>query len=378
MVSAAAFYSSSSYAAAGDQEAAASVPVPYSCPTPPLPDMDEGGAAECAVMIESAQTYYWPVTVVNGDLGNKTGTTTTPIPTGSGPNTIDIGGGITLDVSSQRDNHGGSGTYSVNYGDLPPNLVSSSAWFGQVECFNGVSTCLPIGTTAYEPDLVWPSIFSDISSLNPKWTAKSCSLGIEFDGVWDPPSALQPASTLDGLSTPVPTVVQTTPSSEPESTPASPSSAPPSGPLQTTAAASSKSISFTAIAESTRPVASLSSELTKAAHSSSPPDPTQPAASTHAADSTQVASPTNPVVTPKSILNGPGQPTRSYAPALVYSDSRLDTPGTSTTCQEPGGIIASVLGVPRTSSIENASPSKISPNDPEQADPATANTRSRA
>ncbi|KAK3621781.1 hypothetical protein LTR56_022598 [Elasticomyces elasticus] len=49
MVSAAAYYSSSSYAAAGDQEDAASVLIPYSCPSPPLPDADEGGAAECAV-----------------------------------------------------------------------------------------------------------------------------------------------------------------------------------------------------------------------------------------------------------------------------------------------------------------------------------------
>ncbi|KAK5723453.1 hypothetical protein LTR15_005151 [Elasticomyces elasticus] len=429
MVSAAAYYSSSSYAAAGDQKAAASVLIPYDCPSPPLSDTDEGGAAECAVMIESAQMYYWPVTVVNGDLCNKTGTTLTPTPTGSGPNTIDIGAGITLvrirlaetsidrrlnelcstsptvyisyfnlsyisrgpnttdsyvtntllgfnptDVSSQRGNHGGSGTYSVNYGDLPPNPVPSSAWFGQVECFNGVSTCLPIGTTAYKPDLVWPPIFSDISSLNPKWTAKSCSLGIEFDGVWDPPSALQPASTVDGPSTPVPTVLPTTSSNRPESTPASPSSTPPSGPVQTTASASSRSTSFTVIAESTKPVVSGLSDHTKAADSSTPQDPTQPAASTHAADSTQIASPTNPVVTSKSVSDGPGQPTRSYAPALAYSESRLDTPGVITTSKNAGEIVASVLGIPRTSSVENASRSQISPDDPVQADPGAATT----
>ncbi|KAK5706393.1 hypothetical protein LTR97_001381 [Elasticomyces elasticus] len=410
MVSAAAYYSSSSYAAAGDQKAAASVLIPYDCPSPPLSDTDEGGAAECAVMIESAQMYYWPVTVINGDLCNKTGTTLTPTPTGSGPNTIDIGAGITLvrirlaETSIDRrlnelykpnrlhqllqpflhlsrpkhnrfrGNHGGSGTYSVNYGDLPPNPVPSSAWFGQVECFNGVSTCLPIGTTAYKPDLVWPSIFSDISSLNPKWTAKSCSLGIEFDGVWDPPSALQPASTVDGPSTPVPTVVPTTSSNRPESTPASPSSRPPSGPAQTVAAASSKSTSFTAVAESTRPVASRSSDHTKAADSSTPQDPTQPTASTHAADSTPVASPTNPVVTSKSVSDGPGQPTRSYAPALAYSESRLDTPGVITTSKNAGEIVASVLGIPRTSSIEHASRSQNNPDDPVQADPGAATT----
>ncbi|KAK4897199.1 hypothetical protein LTR27_005092 [Elasticomyces elasticus] len=429
MVSAAAYYSSSSHAAAGDQEAAAGVLIPYSCPSPPLPDTDEGGAAECAVMIESAQMYYWPVTVVNGDLCNKTGTTITPTPTGSGPNTMDIGGGITLvrtrlfvtwmdcsmnelcsypeqltsptvyisyfnlsyisrgpnttesyvtntllgfdpmDVSSQRGNHGGSGTYSVNYGDLPPNPVPSSAWFGQVECFNGVSTCLPIGTTVYKPDLVWPPIFSDISSLNPKWTAKSCSLGIEFDGVWDPPSALQPASTVDGPSTPVQTVVPTTSSNKPESTPASPSSTPPSGPVPTTAAASSSSTSFTAIAESTKPVVSGSS-----VDSSTSQDPTQPAASTLSADSTQVASRTNHVATSKAVSDGPGQPTRSYAPVLAYSESRLDTPGTTITSRDAGGIIASVLDIPRTSSIENASPSQTMPNDPGKADPGTVTT----
>ncbi|KAK4959101.1 hypothetical protein LTR10_003900 [Elasticomyces elasticus] len=410
MVSAAAYYSSSSYAAAGDQEAAASVLIPYDCPSPPLPDTDDGGAAECAVMIQSAQMYYWPVTVINGDLCNKTGTTITPNPTGSGPNTIDIGSGITLvrtrlsEMSIDcrlnelykpngvhqllqpvlhlprpkhnrfRGNHGGSGTYSVNYGDLPPNPVPSSAWFGQVECFNGVSTCLPIGTTAYKPDLVWPPIFSDISSLNPKWTAKSCSLGIEFDGVWDPPSALQPASTVDGPSTPVPTVVPTTSSNRPESTPASPSSTPPSGPVQTTASASSRSTSFTVIAESTKPVVSGSSDHTKAADSSTPQDLTQPTASTHAADSTPVASPTNPVVTSKSVSDGPGQPTRSYAPALAYSESRLDTPGVTITSKDAGGIIASVLGIPPTSSMENASRSQISPDDPVQADPGAATT----
>ncbi|KAK5732500.1 hypothetical protein LTR17_010439 [Elasticomyces elasticus] len=426
MVSAAAYYSSSSYAAAGDQEAAASVLIPYDCPSPPLTDTDEGGAAECAVMIESAQMYYWPVTVVNGDLCNKTGTTITPTPTGSGPNTIEIGGGITLvrtrssetsidystsptvyisyfnlsyisrgpnttdsyvtntllgfdptDISSQRGNHGGSGTYSVNYGDLPPNPVPSSAWFGQVECFNGVSTCLPIGTTAYKPDLVWPPIFSDISSLNPKWTARSCSLGIEFDGVWDPPSALQLASTVDGPSTPVQTVVQTASSNKTESMPASPSSAPPSGPVQTTPAASSRSTSFTAIAESTKPVDTGSSDPTQSVGSSNPQDPTQPAASTHAVHSTQVASPTNRVAISKSVSHNPGQPIRSYAPALAYSESSLDTPDTSTTSPNAGGNIASVLGIPRTSSIENANRSQISPDDPVQADPGAATTHVR-
>ncbi|KAK3621780.1 hypothetical protein LTR56_022597 [Elasticomyces elasticus] len=297
-----------------------------------------------------------------------------------GPNTTDSYVTNTLlgfnptDVSSQRGNHGGSGTYSVNYGYLPPNPVPSSAWFGQVECFNGVSTCLPIGTTAYKPDLVWPPIFSDVSSLNPKWTARSCSLGIEFDGVWDPPSALQLASTVDGPSTPVPTIAPTTPSNEPESTPASPSSVPPSGPIQTTAAASSKSTSFTTIEKSTKPVGSGSSDHTKAADSSTSQDPTQPAASTHGAYSTRAASPTNPVVTSNSVSNGPGQPTRSYAPALAYSESRLDTPGTTITSRNAGGIIASVFDIPRTSSTGDASRSQISPDDPVQVDPGAANT----
>ncbi|KAK5679635.1 hypothetical protein LTR17_027597 [Elasticomyces elasticus] len=165
----------------------------YGCPIIIPPD-----SYDCNVFVASAQMFYWPVSVQNGDLCNKTGTTVLATPTGIGPNTWVYSESITLtspsvyitfhglqyatwifnetqsystntlmafqpdEIQSQQGYHG-PGTKSFNYADLAPNLVPASAWFGQGQCGYDHEMCEPIGKWAYKPMLVFPSIFSQAS-----------------------------------------------------------------------------------------------------------------------------------------------------------------------------------------------------------------------
>lgn len=129
------------------------------------------------------------------------------------------------DIQSQRGYHGGGGNFSFNYADLPPNPVPASAWFGQAACFPETEDCLPIEATAYGPGLVFPSVFYHLSDMNPKFTDKHCQLGVENNGIWDPPVACQPASTIAGPSVPGQAYGTTTAASAPETTRAQPSPA---------------------------------------------------------------------------------------------------------------------------------------------------------
>ncbi|KAK3621778.1 hypothetical protein LTR56_022595 [Elasticomyces elasticus] len=290
---------------------------PVFCPYAPSPyDTDEDGSNDCQVDVYSAQLFYWPVTTVSGDLCNKTGTTITATPTKEGlPNTSVLNNSITLtspsvyvsfhnlsyltnnfnstqsyvtntlmafppdEILSMRGYHGDDGNFSLNIADLPPNQVPASAYFGQVACFpDPEAACLPIGATAYQPALAFPSVFYQLSGFNTAWTGKSCQLGYAGGGIWDPPVALQAAETAEGPSAPNP-VAYTTTSSAFTSTTAAPSITPVSGPAQTTSSAASTESSYTALPESessSDPGDSTSStEPTQSSTLTPPADPTQ-------------------------------------------------------------------------------------------------------
>jgi len=323
MLMEAADWTQSSYDAKSDYSA--NVLYPWDCPFLPTPDDTNPLLPEdCQVDVWSAQLFYWPVTTINGNVCGKSGTTITPTPTGDGPNTFNLNGtiltsptvyvsfynlsyetayfnstssyiGNTLmafnatDIQSQRGYHGVDGNFSFNYADLPPNPVPSSAWFGQADCWFNKNYCIPIATTSYAPALVFPSVFLHMTNFNPKWTAKQCALGVEGNGIWDPPVACQPVSSLSG---------------------------PALAPITSTT---------TAITSPTTP-----------ATPSSTPDP--PATETMTRTQTQTSTGQDASVTQSS--NGVNPPSTSQAHPTPSTSSHLNI----------GGIIASVLGMSRTSS----------------------------
>ncbi|KAK4897201.1 hypothetical protein LTR27_005094 [Elasticomyces elasticus] len=290
---------------------------PVFCPYAPSPyDTDEDGSNDCQVDVYSAQLFYWPVSTVSGNGCNKTGTTITATPTKEGlPNTSVLNNSITLtspsvyvsfhnlsyltnsfnstqsyvtntlmafppdEILSMRGYHGDGGNFSLNIADLPPNQVPASAYFGQAACFPDPEVvCLPIGATAYQPALAFPSVFYQLSGFNPAWTGKSCQLGYAGGGIWDPPVALQAAETAEGPSAPNP-VAYTTTSSAFTSTSAAPSITPVSGPAQTTSSAASTESSYTALPESESSTdpgdSTASTEPIQSSTVTLPADPTQ-------------------------------------------------------------------------------------------------------
>ncbi|KAK5710488.1 hypothetical protein LTR17_018844 [Elasticomyces elasticus] len=390
---------------------------PVFCPYAPSPyDTDEDGSNDCQVDVYSAQLFYWPVTTVSGDLCNKTGTTITPTRTGDGPNTSVLNNSITLtspsvyvsfhnlsyltnnfnstqsyvtntlmafppdEILSMRGYHGNGGNFSLNIADLPPNQVPASAYFGQAACFpDPEAACLPIGATAYQPALAFPSVFYQLSGFNTAWTGKSCQLGYAGGGIWDPPVALQAAETAEGPSAPNP-VAYTTTSSAFTSTTAAPSITPVSGPAQTTSSAASTQSSYTALPESessTDPGDSTSStEPTQYSSLTPPADPTQfatgstdspsPADSSSGVENTpesEYPSSSAPTLTPfadptQSAIASPDSSSSAQTstsegntPVSGYVSSSASAPSSSSSSsQDIGGIIASAIGLSKTSS----------------------------
>ncbi|KAK0280179.1 hypothetical protein LTR35_008330 [Friedmanniomyces endolithicus] len=343
--------------------------VPYDCPGAPDPFYNPDGSPLCQVEVLSAQMFYWPISTINGDVCNKTGTTVTATPTGDGPNTFVINETITLtsptvyvsfydlsyvtvnerlnksssynvntlmgfsatDIQSQNGYHGSDGNHSFNYADLPPNPVPASAWFGQASCWFNKNDCIPIATAAYAPGLAFPSIFLQMSNFNSQWKGTSCQLGVEGDGIWDPPIACSSESSVAGPSTPAP-VAYTTTSSALTSSPAAPSSTAALGPSQTSVPPSSQS-SFTA-----EPVNNPS---TSPAKSSSSPAANPPPANTPSSDA--LNTPVAGSSTPGSSPNAPSPNTPSSA------------------SNDVGGIIASVIGLSRTSTSAEGTPQNTQP-----------------
>ncbi|KAK5682532.1 hypothetical protein LTS10_005660 [Elasticomyces elasticus] len=333
---------------------------PVFCPYAPSPyDTDEDGSNDCQVDVYSAQLFYWPVTTVSGDLCNKTGNTITPTRTGDGPNTSVLNNSITLtspsvyvsfhnlsyltnsfnstqsyvtntlmafppdEILSMRGYHGNGGNFSLNIGDLPPNQVPASAYFGQAACFpDPEAACLPIGATAYQPALAFPSVFYQLSGFNPAWTGKSCQLGYAGGGIWDPPVALQAAETAEGPSAPNP-VAYTTTSSAFTSTTAAPSITPVSGPAQTTSSAASTESSYTALPES--------ESSTDPGDSTSSTEPIQSSTLTLSADPTQSTTGSSdgpsPAENSSSVNNTPepGHSTSSASTLVTLADPTQST-----------------------------------------------------
>ncbi|KAK3116652.1 hypothetical protein LTR53_002766 [Teratosphaeriaceae sp. CCFEE 6253] len=348
---------------------------PFDCPYAPNPDdTNKDGSPDCQVDVYSAQMFYWPITTVNGDICNKTGTTITPTPTGDGPNTFVINDTVTLtsptvyvsfhnlsyvtvhfnnteqyvtntlmgfeatEIQSQRGYHGSDGNYSFNYADLPPNPVPASAWFGQVPCWFDRNACIPIATAAYGPGLAFPSVFFEMSNFNPKWTASRCALGVENDGIWDPPVACQSVTSADGPSVPV---AYTTTSSASTTSPAAPIAyTTSSGPVQTSNSAGTTS-SYTAIADNTPPTTNTPSpagSTSPQAPSASPSDDTAPSPASSNTQSTGEAAATAPDSTPA---------------ASQGLSSSAQSVGTESS-DDVGGIIASAFGISRTSAATTA------------------------
>ncbi|TKA62398.1 hypothetical protein B0A55_12598, partial [Friedmanniomyces simplex] len=289
-----------------------------------------------------------------GMIPNRTRTTITPTPTGVGPNTYNLNGSIltspsvyvsffdviynavssnqtvnyvtnTLmafrptDIKSQRGYHGSNGNYSFNYADLPLNPVPSSALFGQADCLVNKDGCVPMETTSYAPALAFPSVFYQLSDINPKWTGKSCMLMGNYKGIWVPPVACQPTSSAAGPG-PAP-VAYTTSSSSSQSSQAKPSSTPTQSPPQTstrgaqTSSSQSTQSSYTAEAESTESTSSTNA----------PPESSYAESTSSSVLNTQPSDPTSP---------------------MSSSDPRTASTKSS---NDVGGIIASAIGMTQTS-----------------------------
>ncbi|KAK4896771.1 hypothetical protein LTR27_005365 [Elasticomyces elasticus] len=116
-----------------------------------------------------------------------------------------------------------AGDSPFNYADITWP-VPATAYMQQPRCYqilddrSETSACKII-LDDYNPVLVVPEA---VRGLDPAWA--SCAL--DWEGLYDPPSALQPASSADGPSVPVPTVPSTTSTSDPKPTsePAEPGS----------------------------------------------------------------------------------------------------------------------------------------------------------
>jgi len=389
MLYAAADWSQSSYDAKSDYTA--EVAYPFDCPSAPDPDdTNKDGLEDCQVQVWSAQLFYWPVSTTNGNVCNKTGTTITATPTGDGPNTYNLNGTIltsptvyvsfynlsyesihynhtysyvtdtlmsfnATDISSQRGYHGSDGTFSFDYADLPPNPVPSSAWFGQAICWFDSSECIPMATTAYAPALAFPSVFYNMSNLNPQWTAKQCALGVEGDGVWDPPVACQSASSVVGPAL-GPAIVTTT-TSVIETTKPAPSATPTQPASQTSASDPMPASTSVGSAPAT---ASATAE-----------------AQSNVADTTE-ASLSNP--TSVSVALDTTTPTKSQSSNFVVDGNTASPSGNGhtassqgSTSRDVGGIIASALGMSRSSAISAVLTTQMSSSQQQEDPNATDN-----
>ncbi|KAK4954572.1 hypothetical protein LTR10_008005 [Elasticomyces elasticus] len=247
-----------------------SVPIPTCSPSYWLSACSYSGQGDrCTITGGSVQLLYWPAkatATANGTFANSTASPTiTGMVTATArgitmvspsvyisfetvyavnnlgetigkPRTADIMAFNPEEISSVQggDRRSATDQYGSEYlsywGDSPFNYaditwpVPATAYLQQPRCFqvsqDGSDTggC-PIILDDYNPVLVVPGA---VRGLDPAWA--SCAL--DWQGLYDPPSALQPASSADGPSVPVPTIQSTTSTSDPKPTsePAEPGS----------------------------------------------------------------------------------------------------------------------------------------------------------
>lgn len=91
---------------------------------------------------------------------------------------------------------------SFNFHNLA-GVVPASVYAAQPSCF--ALGCYVIYSNGYSPRLMLPT---EVRNLDPAW--KTC--GLAWQGLWDPPKALKPASVIDPVTTPV-AASQTVPAS---------------------------------------------------------------------------------------------------------------------------------------------------------------------
>ncbi|KAK3620444.1 hypothetical protein LTR22_025589 [Elasticomyces elasticus] len=247
-----------------------SVPIPTCSPSYWLSACSYSGQGDrCTITGGSVQLLYWPPQATATANGTFANTTASPTITGmvtatargitmvspsvyisfetvyavnnlgetvGKPRTADIMAFKPEQISSVQggDRRSATDQYGSEYlsywGDSPFNYaditwpVPATAYLQQPRCFlmsqDGSDTggC-PIILDDYNPVLVVPAA---VRGLDPAWA--SCAL--DWEGLYDPPSALQPASSADGPSVPVPTIQSTTSTSDPQPTsePAEPGS----------------------------------------------------------------------------------------------------------------------------------------------------------
>ena len=229
-----------------------------------------GPCDQCVINAGNVQVFYWPVRTVDGDLCLGNGSTVEATPTGVGPNTAVISGKtytsptvyLTFDyvnagpkcgtpktggvlplapeslssvtwISMAEYENGQmnnvAGPYSFNYANLN-NPVPWSAYSGMSKCQDGYCS------TIYQDYNPWIAVPSELRNMDPAW--KECLTYLS--GIYDPPRALQPASSVVGPSAGPDPVTSTTAMSI-YSTPAAPASMPSSAPASTKPAQASHS-----------------------------------------------------------------------------------------------------------------------------------------
>ncbi|KAK5107369.1 hypothetical protein LTR62_001349 [Meristemomyces frigidus] len=247
--------------------------------------------------------------------------------------------------------------YQVNFADFN-DPIPASAYLAMYQCSEGgnngilgppnkvnnmtMDTCnrgdYLIYDPLYAPQLAVPPQFRD---LDPAWS--NCLLSL--DALWDPPKALQPASAVAAVTTPIPAATTTTTASPVQTA---------QTPATTTAAATITSI------PSPLPE-SKSSQSSSVPHSSTLPSsqPSQPVigSSQPAASQNPASSSTQPVRSSSNSQVAPA-PQSSVATSQPAGGNSVSPPLSSASQSvDPAGVIASVLAGSSITSSKSVSAS---------------------
>ncbi|GAB7356186.1 hypothetical protein MBLNU459_g6773t2 [Dothideomycetes sp. NU459] len=336
----------------------------------------------CELQVQSAQMFYWPVSTVDGNFCAQNGSTVTATPTGDGPNTFNLNGIIltsptvyvsfynleyytsapgysssfstdsliafaSSQISSQCGYHGADGIFPFNFQDL--NTVPWSAYACQANCWFNTDYCIPM-VTPYAPALAFPATFTAIlSSLHGTGT-EYCTLGVENDGVWDPPSALIAQPTL---AVPSVAIASTTSTYVSHTQSAAPSSTASSVPQMTSVSAVPTTPSPSSAAQS--PSMETQSSPTGSSIQSQPADPP-----TSSPQRPQDTVPQSQISTGNAV---PQTSAQSVGASAGSTDPASADPTTSS--DNVGAVIASVLGLTKPKTSDSATSSSVKSVDPE-------------
>nr|OQO30353.1 hypothetical protein B0A51_02020 [Rachicladosporium sp. CCFEE 5018] len=367
----------------------------------------------CAVQVDGVRLHYWPVSTVNGDLCNRTGTTIKP--TGPAPTAIVRGLTITsptiaveidslslyVEHRSQYQNvtqslfnaivtlpedqlysgipapHVVLDHISFNYNDLNPGQVPWSAWTRQglwVQLCNGYELtrtdipqfCNTVFVDNYSPVL---ASMTQVAELVPGWDG--CS---PLFGLWDPPTALTPVQSIlapsaapaapsstttiaQKTSTQAPVVLSTT--AVPAQAPTSAVNTPTAAPVQATSSAAAVVPASTATNADPPGQPIVSSEQAQSSQQPQADPSTNAAPTSAAAKSTQPAANPQPQSSATLIAGNTLAPGASAV--VVGSTTFTALPGTSGVAVIAGGTTSTIVPVAASSAapVVGVSPSII-------------------